>query len=71
MDICVKHLRKFAQNLNQVQFTNTTPVNNVEPVQTEEKVTLPAEPEYKLCPNCGTRLQDGATMCFICGQPIK
>lgn len=25
---------------------------------------------FSVCPNCGTRVSDGAKVCFICGQPL-
>ena len=33
--------------------------------------SVSSQNEYKLCPNCGTRVNNNSEVCFICGQPLK
>ena len=33
--------------------------------------TTNASGEYKLCPNCGTRVSDGSKICLVCGQKLQ
>ena len=59
------------QNNNISSITGQTTNSNQpkpEPVNFVKKME---SIEYKLCPNCGTRLQDGSKVCFICGQKIE
>lgn len=48
-------------------MTNTTTVNSKPVTQSIDS----SQNEYKLCPNCGTRVTNNAEVCFICGQPLK
>jgi len=47
------------------------PQQNNQPVDLLASNTVkPGEDGYKLCPNCKTRVLDGAEMCMICGQKL-
>lgn len=59
------------------QQSSPIPVNNTQQ-PSNGKVDLLAsntvsveESGYKLCPNCKTRVVDGAEICLICGQKLK
>ncbi len=36
----------------------------------EEKEKIPSLDDYKICPNCGTKLELSATTCFLCGKRL-
>lgn len=64
-------------NTNTVTSVNVNPINNS--VNTNinagstsiNKAVNSLQSEYMLCPNCGTRVNNEAKVCFICGQPLK
>lgn len=36
-----------------------------------ETQTTSSQNQYRLCPNCGTRVSDNVNVCFVCGQPLQ
>lgn len=37
----------------------------------EEKEKLPSLDDFKVCPNCGTKLELSASTCFLCGKRLE
>ena len=59
----VDNINKTSDNVNN---TNVTAGNN-----NEEIASLKTDGKYNVCPNCGTRVSEGAKICFICGQTLE
>lgn len=56
-------------NENSTQTIGGIPNTNKENML-PRKSPIKSDGSYKLCPNCGTKLQDGVAVCFICGQHL-
>ena len=54
----------------QVQQQSSTPTNTKVDLLASNTVSV-EESGYKLCPNCKTRVVDGAEICLICGQKLN
>ena len=37
----------------------------------EEKEKIPSLDDFKVCPNCGTKLELSASTCFLCGKRLE
>lgn len=53
-----------------VNTTNTITNSGTNPLPID-KPNSNTNSEYRLCPNCGTRVPDGSKMCYICGQTLE
>ena len=62
----------FISNEKDINIENNM-VNNVSTIsnQSVEQTQTNSNDKYNLCPNCGTRVSDGAKICFVCGQSLE